>query len=191
MQHPPFSLRSTFSSFLTFHFRRLELCVRCYTCGTGWLTKWSLCGPESHGPVCLASLMSAAARPNIVLAFSHINVAKELFLQRSLHAWITHACWFIFTKTTCTLLLHRVIALKAHGQTQKQTQKKWHTVLYIHALVTVAHRHTRRPHIVLKRGTPQSSSGLSHHTLNSVVVEKLQVLSGSALDVQPQDERWL
>lgn len=77
LNHSPFSFCSTFSSFLTFHFRCLELCVCCYTCGPGWLTKWSLCGPEA-GPVCLASLMSTAARLNVMLTFSHINVAEEL-----------------------------------------------------------------------------------------------------------------
>lgn len=46
MNHPPFSFCSTLCSFLTFHFRCLELCVRCYTCGTRGPTKWSLCGPE-------------------------------------------------------------------------------------------------------------------------------------------------
>lgn len=37
-----------------------------------------LCAGQRHGPVCLASLMRAAARLNIVLTFSHINVAVGL-----------------------------------------------------------------------------------------------------------------
>lgn len=51
-----------------------------------------LCVDQSHGPVCLASLMSTAEPLNMVLTFSHINVAEVLTFSNCLcmHALLMH-----------------------------------------------------------------------------------------------------
>lgn len=150
-----------------------------------------LCVCQSRGSVCLASLMSTAAPLNMVLAFSHINVAEELFLTGSLHACMHYSCTLIHihkkthTHTHCSLCL--IIALKAHEQAQKQT-KNLHPLMYMHTSVTVTYKHTCRPHIVLK-DKPQISSGFSQHTLNILVVDMLQALRSSAQVVPPQHKR--
>ena len=94
--HPPFSFCSTLSSFLTFHFRCLELCVCCCTCGTRGLTKWSLCGPEPRS--CLFGLANEHCCTNDWISrshFAHINAAEELPFSPVVSACVHYSCTLI------------------------------------------------------------------------------------------------
>lgn len=80
--HPPL-----LALFLTVHFRCLELVLAAITVTRG-CSQSVLCVGQSCGRVCLASLMSTGAWMDIILTFSHINVAEET----SVSAWGSAAC---------------------------------------------------------------------------------------------------
>lgn len=121
---PPFSFCSTLSSFLTFHFRCLELCVRCCTCGTRGLTKWSLCGPEPRS--CLFGLANEHCCTNDWISrshFAHNNAAEELPFSPVVSACVHYSCALIHLhENTHTLFQQPVIALKAHETDTKTNQ---------------------------------------------------------------------
>lgn len=145
-----------------------------------------LCVGQSPGPVCLATLMSTAARLNIVLTFSYINVAEELSFSKGpcMHALLMHTDSYSQKHTHTVPPSHNC---SESTRTDTKTNQK---VAYCIVYPRISHSHTQtHPQTThcTQRGRPQISPGLTQHTPNSTVVENVQVLSRSAPDVQPQD----
>lgn len=130
-----------------------------------------LCVGQSRGPVCLASLMSTAARLNIVLTFSHINVAEELSFSNGLcmHACITHADSYSQKHTHSVPTSHN--CSQSTWIHTKTNQKVAYCIVYPHISHSHTQTHPQTTHCT-QRGTPQISSALSQHTLNSAVVKR-------------------
>lgn len=74
--HPP-----PVALFSTFHFRCLELVLAAITVARG-RSQCVLCVGQSCACGYLASLMSAGARPNIILTFSHVSGDEEPCFSR-------------------------------------------------------------------------------------------------------------
>lgn len=143
-----------------------------------------LCVGQSPGPVCLASLMSTAAPLNMVLTFSHINVAEKLSLMVA--ACMHYSCTLIHIhKNTRTLFPTSHSCSESTRTGTKTHQKVSHCNVYPHISHSHTQTHLQTTHCT-QRSTPQISPGLSQHTLNSTIVDMLQVLRSSAPDVPPK-----